>query len=98
MQKLKHLEPCKGSKKFTINDNKNLNSLKLMRMRKILFNRNEPSAHEIRNKQDFNLVIKKYNRNKDYWKKQHLGIKKNSLKREHLTDIIILLNILNKIL
>ena len=23
MQKLKHLEPCKGLKKFTINDNKN---------------------------------------------------------------------------
>ena len=68
MQKLKHLEPYKDSKKFTINENKNLNSLKLTRMRKILYNRNEPSAHEIRKKQDFNLVVKKYNRNKDYWK------------------------------
>ena len=39
-----------------------------MRMRKILHNRNEPSSHEIRNRQDFDLVVKKYKRYKDYWK------------------------------
>ena len=32
-------------------------------MRKILFNRDEPSAHEIKGKQDFDLVIKKYKEN-----------------------------------
>ena len=68
MQKLKHLELYKDSKKFTINENNNLNSLKLRRMRKILHNRNEPSAHEIRNRQDFDLVIKKYKPSINYWK------------------------------
>ena len=37
-------------------------------MRKILFNRDEPNAHEIRKRQDFDLVIKKYQERKDYWK------------------------------
>lgn len=37
-------------------------------MRKILCNRDEPDAHEIRSRQDFDLVIKKYNENKDYWR------------------------------
>jgi hypothetical protein len=36
-------------------------------MRKILFNRDEPSAHEIKGKQDFDLVIKKYKENRHYW-------------------------------
>ena len=68
MQKLKHLELYKDSKKFTINENNNLNSLKLRRMRKILHNRIEPSAYEIRNRQDFDLVLKKYQQSKSYWK------------------------------
>ena len=37
-------------------------------MRKILFNRDEPDAHEIRKRQDFDLVIKKYQERKEYWK------------------------------
>ena len=37
-------------------------------MRKILHNRIEPSAYEIRNRQDFDLVLKKYQQSKNYWK------------------------------
>ena len=37
-------------------------------MRKILLNRVEPDAHELRKRQDFDLVIKKYQERKDYWK------------------------------
>lgn len=37
-------------------------------MRKILFNRDEPSAHEIKGKQNFDRVIEKYKENKQYWK------------------------------
>jgi hypothetical protein len=37
-------------------------------MRKILYNRDEPGAHEIKKRQDFDLVIKKYQENRDYWK------------------------------
>ena len=68
MQKLKHLEPYKGLKKFTINDNKNLNSLKLMRMRKILFNKKELNSQEIKEMRDFDLVLKKVQAQRDFWK------------------------------
>ena len=37
-------------------------------MRKILHNSIEPSAYEIRNRQDFDLVLKKYQQSKNYWK------------------------------
>ena len=37
-------------------------------MRKILFNRDEPDTHEIRKRQDFDLVIKKYQKRQDFWK------------------------------
>ena len=36
-------------------------------MRKILYNRVEPNQIEIRNNQDFGLVLKKYRESKRYW-------------------------------
>ena len=36
-------------------------------MRKILFNREEPDSYEIKDKQDFDLVLKKYREYKNYW-------------------------------
>ena len=36
-------------------------------MRKILHNRVEPSQNEVRNNQDFDLVLKKYRESKKYW-------------------------------
>ncbi len=37
-------------------------------MRKILLNRKEPSSSEIKRRQDFDLILKKYNKYKDYWR------------------------------
>jgi hypothetical protein len=36
-------------------------------MRKILYNRVEPNENEIRNNQNFDLVLKKYREAKRYW-------------------------------
>ena len=37
-------------------------------MRKILLNRKVPSSSEIKRRQDFELVLKKYKEYKDYWR------------------------------
>jgi hypothetical protein len=37
-------------------------------MRKILLNRKVPSSSEIKRRQDFELILKKYKEYKDYWR------------------------------